>query len=170
MSLPSGGAGISSKVFKSRGDGNIGYAVYNVQKVRVDQREEYRYVQVNWGMFNYTSLGFLEVVNMMTSSNGNILKNFALLAFCVGKSQVTGDFPARRPVTQSVGVFFANQATSHYLNQWWLDYRRIYASFDLNLLNSKSPEISFVHSIISVIQSYHCRARKKIQNFWTTAK
>ena len=26
----------------------------------------------------------------------------------------------------------ANQATSHYLNQWWLDYWRIYASLGLN--------------------------------------
>ena len=26
------------------------------------------------------------------------------------------------------------QATSHYLNQWWLDYRRIYVSFGLNEL------------------------------------
>ena len=28
----------------------------------------------------------------------------------------------------------AGQATSHYLNQWWLDYRRIYASLGLNEL------------------------------------
>ena len=28
----------------------------------------------------------------------------------------------------------ADQATSHYLNQWWLDYRRIYASVGLNEL------------------------------------
>ena len=27
-----------------------------------------------------------------------------------------------------------DQATSHYLNQWWLDYRRIYASLSLNEL------------------------------------
>ena len=26
----------------------------------------------------------------------------------------------------------AVQATSHYMNEWWLDYRRIYASFGLN--------------------------------------
>ena len=30
----------------------------------------------------------------------------------------------------------AVQATSHYLNQWWLVYRRIYASFGLNELNA----------------------------------
>ena len=28
----------------------------------------------------------------------------------------------------------ADQATSHYLNQWWLDYQRIYASLGLNEL------------------------------------
>ena len=28
----------------------------------------------------------------------------------------------------------ADQATSHYLNQWWFDYRRIYASLGLNKL------------------------------------
>ena len=31
----------------------------------------------------------------------------------------------------------AGQATSHYLNQWWLDYRRIYASLGLNELNTQ---------------------------------
>ena len=31
----------------------------------------------------------------------------------------------------------ANQATSHYLDQWWLDYRRIYASLGLNELNPR---------------------------------
>ena len=36
----------------------------------------------------------------------------------------------------------ADQATSHYLNQWWLDYRRIYASLGLNEL-IKSTHSSF---------------------------
>ena len=31
---------------------------------------------------------------------------FALLAFCVGNSPVTGEFPAQRPVTRSFDVFF----------------------------------------------------------------
>ena len=30
----------------------------------------------------------------------------ALLAFCVGNSPVTGEFPSQRPVTQSLNVFF----------------------------------------------------------------
>ena len=38
----------------------------------------------------------------------------------------------------------ADQATSHYLNQWWLDYRRIYASLGLNELtaNFVMPQFS----------------------------
>ena len=35
----------------------------------------------------------------------------------------------------------ANQATSHYLNQWWLDYRRIYASLCLNKLSTNPVHI-----------------------------
>ena len=31
--------------------------------------------------------------------------------------------------------FGANQATSHYWKEWWLDYRRIYAPLSLNELN-----------------------------------
>ena len=30
----------------------------------------------------------------------------ALLAFCVGNSPVTGEYPAKRPVTQSFDVYF----------------------------------------------------------------
>ena len=30
----------------------------------------------------------------------------ALLAICVGNSPVTGEFPAQRPVTRSIDVFF----------------------------------------------------------------
>ena len=36
----------------------------------------------------------------------------------------------------------AYQATSHYLNRWWLDYRRIYASLGLNELKRKLLHIS----------------------------
>ena len=35
----------------------------------------------------------------------------------------------------------ADQATSHCLNQWWLDYRRIYASLDLNQLTHFEQQI-----------------------------
>ena len=39
----------------------------------------------------------------MTSSNGTFS---ALLALCAGNSPVTGKFPAQRPVTRSLDVFF----------------------------------------------------------------
>ena len=35
----------------------------------------------------------------------------------------------------------AGQATSHYLSQWWLDYRRIYASLGLNELTDGTTDI-----------------------------
>ena len=41
----------------------------------------------------------------------------------------------------------ADQATSHYLNQWWLDYWRIYASPGLNELSARDRyvlKISFI--------------------------
>ena len=38
----------------------------------------------------------------------------------------------------------ADQATSHYLNQWWLDYWCIYASLGLNELIKGAPENIFV--------------------------
>ena len=31
---------------------------------------------------------------------------YALLVFCAGNSPVTGEFPAQKPVTQSLDVFF----------------------------------------------------------------
>ena len=48
----------------------------------------------------------------------------ALLAFCVGNSPVTGEFPAQRPVTQSFDVFFdlcLNKQLSKQSWGWWLE-------------------------------------------------
>ena len=42
----------------------------------------------------------------------------ALLAFCVGNSPVTGEFPAQRPVTRSFGVFF-DLRLNHQLSKQW---------------------------------------------------
>ena len=39
---------------------------------------------------------------------------FALLAFCVGNSPVTGEFPSQRPVTRSFDVFFELCPKQHY--------------------------------------------------------
>ena len=59
----------------------------------------------------------------------------------------------------------ADQATSHYLNQWWLIYRHIYASLGLNEICKwkqwRTPCLFFVKSHIlswqqqSRISSYH---------------
>ena len=48
----------------------------------------------------------------------------ALLAFCVGNSPVTGEFPSQRPVTWNFDVFFdlhLNKQLSKHLWRWWFD-------------------------------------------------
>ena len=58
---------------------------------------------------------------MMTSSNGIIS---ALLAFCAGNSPVIGEFPAQRPGTRSVDVFFYLRVDKRLRKQlwgWWFD-------------------------------------------------
>ena len=47
-----------------------------------------------------------------------------LLALCAGNSQVTGEFPPRRPVTRSLGVFFdlrLNKRLSKQSWGWWFE-------------------------------------------------
>ena len=48
--------------------------------------------------------------NMETSS--------ALLAFCVGISPVTSEFPAQKPVTRSFDVFFDLHLNQQLSKQW----------------------------------------------------
>ena len=43
---------------------------------------------------------------------------FALLATCAGKSPVTGEFPAQRPVTRSFDVFFDLRLNKRLSKQW----------------------------------------------------
>ena len=52
----------------------------------------------------------------------------------------------------------AGQATSHYLNQWWLIYRRIYASLGLNELMRWS-QVTYIcfNSKPSLVQIMSCR-------------
>ena len=48
----------------------------------------------------------------------------ALLAFCVGNSPVTGEFPSQRPVTRSFDVFFdlrLNKRLSKQSWGWWFE-------------------------------------------------
>ena len=48
----------------------------------------------------------------------------ALLAFCAGNSPVIGEFPAQRPVTRSLDVFFdqrLNQQLCKQWRRWWFE-------------------------------------------------
>ena len=63
----------------------------------------------------------VSLLNMMTSSNGNIS---ALLAIYAGNSPVPGEFPAQRPVTRSFDVFFdlrLNKRLSKQSWGWWFE-------------------------------------------------
>ena len=42
-----------------------------------------------------------------------------LLAICVGNSPVTGEVPAKRPVTRSLSVFFDLRLNKRLSKQWW---------------------------------------------------
>ena len=59
----------------------------------------------------------------------------ALLALCVGNSPVTGEFPSRRPVTQSIDIFFdlhLNKRLSSQSNPG--DLRRHRAHYDVTVM------------------------------------
>ena len=43
----------------------------------------------------------------------------ALLVLCAGNSLVTGEFPAKRPVTRSFDAFFALRLNIRLSKQWW---------------------------------------------------
>ena len=43
----------------------------------------------------------------------------ALLALCAGNSQVTGEFPAQRPLTRIFAVFFDLRLNKRLSKQWW---------------------------------------------------
>ena len=70
------------------------------------------YLIIEWYLFGFAAFRFhrhiahlflRDLPCMMTSSNGIFS---ALLAICAGNSQVTGDFPAQRPVTRSFDIIF----------------------------------------------------------------
>ena len=59
--------------------------------------------------------------NINASWNGNIFRVISLLC---GKSPVTGEFPAQRPVTRSFDVFFYLRPNKRLSTQswgWWFD-------------------------------------------------
>ena len=61
---------------------------------------------------------FLSFFFMMTSSNENI-SALDLMALCAGNSLVTGDFPAQRPVTRGVDVFFNLRLNKRFSKHPW---------------------------------------------------
>ena len=70
----------------------------------------------------------------------------ALLALCAGNSPVTGEFPAKRPVTRSFDVFFdlrLNKRLSKQSWGWWFEM----------------PSCSLWHHCnVLQLQNYFCRA------------
>ena len=54
----------------------------------------------------------------------------------------------------------AGQATSHYLNQWWLAYWRIYASLGLNELNTNQFAIN------DIITTPNKAWQNRVHNLW----
>ena len=61
------------------------------------------------------------------------MKTFsALLAICAGNSQVTGEFPAQRPVTRSFGIIFDLHLSNGWVNNRGAgDLRRHRAHYDI---------------------------------------
>ena len=57
----------------------------------------------------------------------------------------------------------AKQATSHYLNQSWLDYRHIFASLGLN-------ELTFTHTPLNSCRFLACNFSSSFCTFWQTAR
>ena len=53
-------------------------------------------------------------------------------------------------------LFGADQATSHYLNQWWLDYQCIYASLGLNEFNFVTVDQTLIKYAILWQQMLWC--------------
>ena len=60
----------------------------------------------------------------------------ALLTICAGNSPVPGEFPAQRPVTQSIDVFFdiANRINGWVNNDEAGDLRRHRAHYDVTVM------------------------------------
>ena len=73
-----------------------------------------------WCQANYSCWCQI-LVNMMTSSNGNI---FRVTGHLCGNSPVTGEFPTQRPVTRSFDVFFDLRLNKRFSKQswgWWFE-------------------------------------------------
>ena len=99
----------------------------------------------------------------------------ALLAPCAGKSQITGDFPAQRPVMRSFDVFFhlrLNKQTSKQSRRRWFEalarslwrhcnedvYACVYVDVAMPLLRLAFSGYSLIYFIVS------------LDTFWTKSR
>ena len=80
--------------------------------------------------------GMTKSHSMMTSSN---VPFSALLAFCVGNSPVTGEFPAQRPVTRSFDIFLICAWINCWVNNREAsDLRRHRAHYEVSVMRNAS--------------------------------
>ena len=52
-------------------------------------------------------------------SGSSVMVCLSVIAICAGNSQVTGEFPSQRPVTQSFDIFFYLRPNKRLSKQWW---------------------------------------------------
>ena len=87
----------------------------------ISMRNSRSHTRSNWKKMIQRS-DYVLTVNLTWSWWRHQMEMFsALLAFCAGKSQITGEFPSQRPVTQSFDVFFdlrANKRLSKQSRRW----------------------------------------------------
>ena len=84
----------------------------------------------------YKDSGFMKCLFNMTTFS-------ALLAICAGNSPVTGEFPAQRPATRSVDVYFdlrRNKRLSKQSQGWWFETRR--AHYDAIVMGGCNQTLS----------------------------
>ena len=97
------------------------------------------------------------IFTLMPRQNGghlpvDILKYIFLDEMCEFSLKYVPNFPVDNIPTLFQVMFGANQATSHYLNQWWLVYLRIYASLGFHELFARSCSVTVKN--IAVLTGY----------------
>ena len=82
----------------------------------------------------------------------------ALLAICAGNSPVPGDFPAQRPVTQRVDVFFDLRLNKRWVNNREAgDLRRYLAHYDVTVMYFPNNYVVWI--VERTILATHCKKK-----------
>ena len=98
-------------------------------------------MNVHCFIVNWTLTNKLEIVIKIYSKIIKIrlrapcLPVFSTFTLCEGNSPVTGEFPSRRPVTRSFGVFFdlhPDKRLSKPSRRWWFEMQS--CSFDVTVM------------------------------------